>query len=103
MIGDKMKQAVNKNDFLEAFRNYDRFDQFGYDALSALFDYLEQYEQDMGEEIELDVISLCCDFTAYADVSEFNRDCSECCESIEDINDLTTYIEFDGGFIVQSY
>jgi hypothetical protein len=28
-----------------------------------LFDYLEQYEEDTGQEIELDVISLCCDYS----------------------------------------
>ena len=98
-----MKQTVNKNDFLEAFRNYDRFEQFGYDALSALFEYLEQYEEDADTETELDVIAICCEFTAFTDVSEFNKDYNEECESVEDINELTTCIEFDGGFIVQCY
>jgi hypothetical protein len=31
-------------------------------GLSMLWDYLEDYENDTGEEMELDVIALCCDF-----------------------------------------
>lgn len=57
-----MKQSVNFSAFVDAFRAYGRYDQFGYDALRVLFDYLEEYEQDTGEELELDVIALCCDY-----------------------------------------
>ena len=58
-----MKTTVQSRDFIDAFRRYDRYDQFGYAALNSLFDYLEQYEEDTGEEIELDVIALCCDYS----------------------------------------
>jgi len=58
-----MKTAVNEFAFLEAFRAYDRFDQFGATALRSLFAYLEDLESDTGEEIELDVIALCCDYS----------------------------------------
>ena len=58
-----MKQSVNFSAFVDAFQAYDRYDQFGYDALRILFDYLEEYEQDTGEELELDVIALCCDYS----------------------------------------
>jgi hypothetical protein len=58
-----MKTTVNNSDFIDAFRRYDRYDQFGYDALCSLFDYLEQLEEDIGEEMELDVIALCCDYS----------------------------------------
>jgi hypothetical protein len=58
-----MKQSVTFSDFVDAFRAYDRYDQFGYKALRVIFDYLEQYEQDTGEELGLDVIAICCDYT----------------------------------------
>ena len=58
-----MKQSVNFSAFVDAFRACNRYDQFGYDALSVLFDYLESYEEDTGEELELDVIALCCDYS----------------------------------------
>lgn len=49
--------------FRDEFRACGRADQFSYEALGLLFDYLENYEMDTGEEIELDVISLCCDYS----------------------------------------
>lgn len=57
-----MKQSVTFSQFVDAFRAYDRYDSFGYDGLRIIFDYLEAYEQDTGEEIELDVIAICCDY-----------------------------------------
>jgi len=56
-----MKQSINSYDFHRAFEQL-RPDNFSYDGLNVLFDYLEQYEEDTGEEIELDVIAICCDY-----------------------------------------
>lgn len=57
-----MKQSINFFSFREAFRQYDRLGHFPDNGLSLLFDYLEEIEQDTGEEMELDVVGLCCDF-----------------------------------------
>jgi hypothetical protein len=57
-----MKTTVNKYDFERAFADADRKENFSYEALGLLFDYFEQYEEDTGEEIELDVIAICCEF-----------------------------------------
>lgn len=57
-----MKTTVNFSDFVDAFRVYEREDNFSYEGKRALFDYLEQLEEDTGEEMELDVIALCCDW-----------------------------------------
>jgi hypothetical protein len=57
-----MKQTVDFNTFAQAFVLMGRREQFSYSGLRALFDYLEEYEQDTGTEIELDVIGLCCDY-----------------------------------------
>jgi hypothetical protein len=54
---------VNFSAFCDAFRSLDRNEQFSYQAKRVLFDYLEQYEQDTGVSIELDVIALCCEYT----------------------------------------
>ena len=69
-----MKQTVSKTDFRDAFRTMDRAGQFSREGLDALFDHLEQYEQDTGDELELDVIALCCDYSedTYAEVAESN-------------------------------
>ena len=57
-----MKTTVSIYDFRDAFQRMGRGQQFSYDGLQVLFDYLEDYEAGSGEEVELDVISLCCDF-----------------------------------------
>lgn len=59
-----MYQTVNTvSNFRDEFRACGRADNFSYEALGLLFDYLEAYEMDTGEEIELDVIAICCDFS----------------------------------------
>jgi hypothetical protein len=58
-----MKTTVNKYDFERAFADADRKENFSYEALGLLFDYFEQYEEDTGEEIELDVIAICCEYS----------------------------------------
>lgn len=57
-----MKQSITFSQFVDAFHAYDRYDSFGYDGLRLIFDYLEAYEEDTGEEVELDVIAICCDY-----------------------------------------
>ena len=76
-----MKQTVNFSAFVDAFHAYKRYDQFGYTALQLLFDYLEECEDSADEELELDVISLCCDYSvdSVADIaSNYDIDLSEC-------------------------
>ena len=66
-----MKQSVNFNDFIDAFKRFARYDNFGYSALRVIFDYLEEYEDSCGVEVELDVIAICCDYSAehYTDIA----------------------------------
>jgi hypothetical protein len=49
--------------FRDEFAKMGRKDQFSYEALGVLFDYLTDYEESTGEKLELDVIALCCDWT----------------------------------------
>jgi len=57
-----MKTTVNFSEFRDLFQQI-RPDNFSYDGLKHLFSWLEQYEEDTGEELELDVIAICCDFS----------------------------------------
>jgi len=59
-----MKQTVTESQFRDAFRAI-RPNNFSYAALGELFEWLEQYEEDTGSEMELDVIAICCDFSEY--------------------------------------
>jgi hypothetical protein len=79
-------QTINEHLFREAFKDMGRADQFSYDGLGLLFDYLEQVSEDCeAERIELDVIGLCCDF-AEGTPAEIARDYSI------DIDDVVWYL-----------
>jgi hypothetical protein len=99
-----MHVTINRFDFIKAFEDYGRETQFSREALFALFDYFEEFEQDIGEDIELDVIGICCDYTEYESLEEFQEQCNDSYKSLEDIEDETTVIRLDnGGFIVQNF
>lgn len=90
----------------------------------ALVEYLEELEQDCGEEIEFDHIAIRCDYSEYDSLQDwaddyFGAPMDEWCEEIgadkgdnddkldekirEYIQDHGQIIEFDGGIIVSSF
>lgn len=99
-----MKQSINMYKFERAFVDMDRGSQFSYDGLKALFEYLEEYEEGTGTEIDLDVIAFCCEYTEYDTLKDFQADYGEEYESIESISDATTLIPIDNeSFIIQQF
>lgn len=83
----------------------------------ALAEYLEEYEDSTGEEIELDVVAFRCDFWELSSlqecIQEYTTEDDHHLFKTEDgwddelirtyLNDNTTLIEFDGGVIVGSF
>jgi hypothetical protein len=57
-----MKQTIGLSQFQDAFDAI-RPNNFTYEGLQQLFDYFESYEDDNGEQIELDVIAICCEYS----------------------------------------
>lgn len=57
-----MKTTVYFSEFRDYFHEI-RPDNFSYEALRILFDYMEEFEESTGEEVEFDVIAICCDFS----------------------------------------
>ena len=99
-----MKQTINESEFRTAFYRMGRGEQFSYDGLTALYDYLEQLGDDIGEEKELDVIALCCEYAEYDSLEEFQTDYGEDYQTIEDIESDTTVIMIDDdSFIIQQF
>jgi len=107
--------TINFSDFCDAFFNSGRKDQFSYYGKKALFEYIESIEQDTGDETELDVIGLCCEFTEFDTALEAAKDCSDFTidenlneeeqekQAFQFLSDETTIIQFDGGIIVQNF
>jgi len=100
-----MKTNVSQYDFERAFSDMGRKDQFSYAGLNALYDYITQLEEDIGEEIELDVIALCCDYSEFDDLAAFQSDYDAGdYPDMESIYDNTTVIPFGvESFIIQQF
>lgn len=73
--------------FVEAFSDMGRGNNFTRPAREALYEYLTEIEEDCGEEIELDVIAICCDYTEdtlHNVIREHGLDFDENGDDIED-------------------
>jgi len=92
-----MYQTVNFNTFHDSFKSI-RPDNFNYHGLRALFDYLEQVEESMGESIELDVIAICCDYTQYDTIEEALE--AYGLDSREELEENCTVLDCDDNSIV---
>ena len=95
-------KTIDIYEFRRAFTDYNRADQFSYEGLGALFDWLEEMSNDCTEPYELDVIGLCCEFTEYSDLDEIKQ-AYNTINTIDDLHDRTIAIVFDGGIIIQDF
>ena len=50
----------------QLFRECGREKHFSYEGFNALYDYLYDYSEEVGEDFKVDVIAICCDFTEYS-------------------------------------
>ena len=65
-----MKITIDQvSQFRDAFHHAGRANQFSYEGLELLYDYLEEIDSDY----ELDVVALCCDYSEDT-VSDIARD-----------------------------
>jgi hypothetical protein len=110
-----MKMTIDLNGFKNAFANLGRIDNFSHSGLQALFNHLEDIEQVGGGEIELDVVSLCCDFTEFDSALEAAKEFTRFTidqdlteeekekQALQFLADNTEVIPFDGGVIIQNF
>ena len=95
-------ETVTQESFIAAFRRMDRMDGWTENGLRALYSYLENLSDDLGEPIALDVDGLCRKYNEYASAAaaakEYGLGALDWfrCRRI-------AVIEFDGGVIVQSF
>ena len=103
-------QKLSKYDFVEAFTHSSRKDQFSQEALCAIFDYLEDYSESTGEDVELDIIAICCEWSedTWQNIAfAYGIDLSHCEDDDErkgEVEDYlcrnTQYVEVDDGVFV---
>lgn len=88
-----MKTSINFSQLCDAFRAADRDENFSYKGKRALYYFLEEMADQTGEEYELDVIALCCEF-AESTVEELINDYSiDVSEAEGDEEEIKTIIE----------
>ena len=102
-FGNKMKQTVNENQFRQEFQQI-RPNQFTYEGLKALFNRFEEYETETGEEIELDVIGICCEWSEYENLKSFQDDYGKK-YTLAEIGENTIFIPIENSesFIIQQF
>jgi hypothetical protein len=106
-----MKQHISLYNFRGAFMASDTYkNNFSYEALGALYDYLTELEDCIGEESDFDMVAICCDYSEYYDWADFRNNYSAFVESelirnIDDLRDFTTVIPVEGttGFVIQDF
>ena len=90
-----MKTTLSVYDFRDAFARMGRKEQFSYDALGLIFDYLEEQERDLGEEYDLDVIGLCCELSEECPediAANYGINISECSDESEVFEIVLEYL-----------
>ena len=89
-----MKQTVTKTQFTDIMTNHG----FSYDGANALFEWLEEYEESTGEQLELDPIALRCEFAEYATLKELRTD-----YDVQKLKEYRVLITHDSGYIVHTF
>jgi hypothetical protein len=97
----------NGHDFVAEFAQWEYYkDCFSIPALYALYIYLDELSNDIGEDIELDVVGICCEFAEYKDIDAVKVDYGFEVGEVKNISELqekTTVIEFDGGLVISQF
>lgn len=81
-----MYQTITQSDFINTFQNI-RPENFSVAALESLYDFIEELENDTGEQSEFDPIALCCDWAEYTE-AEIRREYTDIVEDCEDLEDM---------------
>ncbi len=117
-----MKKTLSTYEIADALKR-DENAAWTWAGAQALAEYLEEYEESIGEEMELDVVAIRCDYSEYSSLQDWAVEhfggVPEALEGLglEDeielddlegeirahIHDNGTLIEFDGGVIVSSF
>ena len=87
-----MIQTIDSSDFCNAFRNSSYDDKFSHAALELIFEYLEDQDSSM----ELDVVSVSCDYTEDSPeiiAENYSIDISECDDDQEIEDAVIEYLE----------
>ena len=113
---------INESKFIDSFTG-DYANNFTVAARRALFNYIEQYSEETTENVELDIIELCCEFSEYESAIEaasnynmfegmtYDPETGGELKTLEEVEqeainfleENTTLITFDGGVLIRNF
>ena len=101
-----MYTRVTEDNFRNTFLASDYKNNFSYDGLTALYDYFEELEADLGESIEFDLIAIACEYSELTiDELRDNYSVDKDIDVIEYLQENTIVIEIENSdrVIIQDY
>ena len=100
--------AITDTITLSKFRDYffqsDLYkNNFSSEGLRALYNYLWDFSEDIGNDIEMDYIAFSCDFNEYEDFKHFQEDYKDI-GNMDDLEQQTEVIKInDSSFIIRAF
>ena len=96
-----MKDTITEYTFTDTMIKHG----FSYEGTKALFEHLEQYEQDCDHELEFDPIAFRCEYHEFEDLEEARDNYSNDFNTLDELRDRTTVIEIPKSkrLIIQAY
>ena len=101
-----MYTRVTEDNFRNTFLTSDYKNNFSYNGLTALYDYFEELEADLGESIEFDLIAIACEYSELTiDELRDNYSVDKDIDVIEYLQENTIVIEIENSdsVIIQDY
>ena len=96
-----MIETITEHTFIDTMTKKDN--GFSYDGASALFNYLEQLEEDCDIKIEFDPIAFRCEYDEYESLEELNKNYNEDYD-MQSLSENTQVIDVDGErLIIQAF
>ena len=96
-------QSINSvYQFEAAFKEAGRSEQFSWEGLKALFDYLNNLSDNIGQPIELNVLALCWDYTedSYSNIAkDYSIDLSEAEDEEEEKQIVIDYLQNNTSYV----
>ncbi len=92
----------NASDLEAMFKECGRENSFTRVGMETLFEHLEELSEGIGEDIKIDVIALCCDYSEYDDIDDYNEQNGTDYASWDDADaDCVDVVQFDRKEFVQ--
>ena len=96
--------TITLSRFVDYFTQSDQYkNNFSYEGLRALYNYLWALSEDMGEDIEMDYVAFSCEYSEYEDFKHFQEDYKDI-GNMDDLEQQTEVIKInDSSFIIRAF